>query len=124
MGDSRSGPRRRRLILDLKQVAKKAAKRPKIKPEDITRATAGAELINSILGHGGPELDVRSLIEIPDEAFDAAHSILEHQEGNTAETVALRAAAEQIDPDAFADLGRNLLSLPTEPDHTVAQEFI
>lgn len=119
-----SGLPRRRLTLSLPKVAKRAARRPSVTDEDLERAGAGADLIKAVLGEGGPELSASNLIEIPEEAFSAAHSILEHAEGNTGEEAALRAASEQIDPDAFTDLARHLLRLPAEPDAAIAREFI
>lgn len=114
---------RRKLMLPLGAVAAALLDKPEISEEEFQVASEGRDLIRSILEmEGGQDLTVESILAITDEAFGAAHDIISaNQDGGSA---ALRAAAEQIDPDTFSSVVARLSGLAAEPDASVAGEFI
>ena len=92
-------------------------KLPAPRSQERSRADLGKGLLNALMSE---TCSGTFLVSLPEDAFDAAHEILD---GESADPE-IQAAAEEIDEEGFHHLLHRVVRLTPTPDPTLAPEFI
>lgn len=114
-------PTKRRLFLDLTEVADLTDAAPDVEVKTVQSERA-LTLIQSVMQHGplAQDLDADYLVKVTAEDFEAAHAIVEGGEGN----IAYRIASESLSDSAFSQFIEAFAKLRAIPDPSLASEFI
>ncbi len=108
------------LTLDFQAFARRLLAIPEPIPEEVERARRAGALLEGLAGTGGPRIDARYLMGLPEEVLADAYRMV----AGTANDAASRAVAEEIDPEQWPRLRAELERIPAVPDPTVGPEFI
>lgn len=112
---------KQRVTLDLSKVAEGMKDAPEVEVGDTRLAERAKELIEAVMQyHGSQGLTSAYVKTLSDDEFRAAHQIADGGDDD----VALRIAAETLDPHAFGRYVEAFDDLMAVPDPTVEDEFI
>lgn len=107
----------RKVIFDFGAFAAKLMELPAPRTKGTTRADLGKALLNSLMNES---CSGSFLVALPEDAFEAAHEILD----GDSEDPEIQAASEEIDEEGFHHLLHRVSSLAATPDPSLAPEFI